>query len=507
VHGVHTSAKLLAILSLQTACVAALAQSKTGNATAAGRSHAQALTLNQQGEESVKAKRFSEAKFLFEKAIRLDRRFSAAYENLALLCLLEGDDRGAESNAVKLLALDPQNYNGRLVAGVAATNQSQFEQGRSYLAPLVAQESTDPVAAAAYAVALQQGGAPGEAESWNARLGRTAVAPPDALLAGQIFRQARLRQWAQKWLEAVVNQKNGSVDTETAFMLAEIYTAEGKLDDASILYHRILQADPNNVDALLDLSEIEHLQGEQHQSDSNLYAAKMLATRNTATLLHFGQVCARRRMYVDARDALQKVVADDSRNAPAWYQLGLAQFRLGESAAAEHCFRTALLLNEQDEWSRIGLGAVLLSEGRPTAAGTEFHRVLQQDGRSAAAYYYLAQIHRDDGKPDQALHELKQSVAYAERDARPLAALGQMQLEQHDLAAAHVSLEKAIALNPAFSTAHYYMAMLLRATGERKEAEKEIEKFKKYRDEENKKGIVGLMSNGKWDYAGFLPAN
>ena len=31
-----------------------------------------------------------------------------------------------------------------------------------------------------------------------------------------------------------------------------------------------------------------------------------------------------------------------------------------------------------------------------------------------------------------------------------------------------------------------------------------MELFNKYHDEENKKGIVGLVSDGKWDYAGLL---
>jgi hypothetical protein len=51
------------------------------------------------------------------------------------------------------------------------------------------------------------------------------------------------------------------------------------------------------------------------------------------------------------------------------------------------------------------------------------------------------------------------------------------------------------------------MARLLKETGEQGEAAKELELFSKCHDEENKKGIVGLVSEGKWDYAGFLPPN
>ena len=96
-------------------------------------------------------------------------------------------------------------------------------------------------------------------------------------------------------------------------------------------------------------------------------------------------------------------------------------------------------------------------------------------------------------------------MTYAKDDARPWAALGQLQLARHDLSSAHLSLLKAIELDPQFAVAHYQMAAT--ATGKQAEAAKELELFNKYHDEENKKGIVGLVSEGKWDYAGYLPPN
>ena len=79
-----------------------------------------------------------------------------AYENLALLSLLEGDDVSAQATAHRLLVLDPKNYNGRLVAGVAAVNQGQFTKARDILAALRPQD--DLLVAASYSVALEESG-------------------------------------------------------------------------------------------------------------------------------------------------------------------------------------------------------------------------------------------------------------------------------------------------------------------------------------------------------------
>lgn len=468
-------------------------------------SKAKAVELNHEGNDSVGAKQYEQAKALFKRAIQLDPKLSDAYENLALILLLDGNDVAAEHTALELLALAPGNYNGRLVAGVAALNRNSFSRSLDYLTPLIRSGADDPLVTAAYAIALEGSGRKAEAARFSVRAARPQVEPHDAMLAGQIFRQPKLKALAQKWMEAGVANAGAAINPDLLYMLAGVYTEQGRLAEASALYNRMLKVSPGNVDALVELSELERRLGQQEKSVSHLYAAKTLAATDPATLLHFSQACLRRRMYVDARDALKKVVADDRFNRHAWYQLGLAQFRLGETAAAETAFRAALDLDGVDEWARVGLGAVLMSTGRQQESAVEFQRVLQRNPGSAAAHYYLAQIHRAEGNPLLALRDLRQAVNNARDDARPFAALGQLQLAQHDLPSARASLRKALELDPRYAPAHYQMARLLTATGERAEAAKELELFTKYHDEENKEGIVGMVSAGKWDYAGYLP--
>jgi len=475
--------------------------------TSSEAAEAKAVELNRQGNESVKAKQFEQAKALFKQAIHLDSKLSDAYENLALLLLLDGNDVAAEHTAVELLALAPENYNARLVAGVAALNRNSFSRGRNYLFPLIRNGADDPLVITAYAIALEVRGERAEAARFSLRAAKLPVQGPDALLAGQIFRQPKLKAIAQRWMEASVANEGASATPDLLYLLAAMYADQGRTTDASTLYSQILDVSPGNVDALVELSELERELGQQEKSVSHLYAAKTLAATDASTLVHFTQVCMRRRMYVDARDALKKVVTQDPFNRRAWYQLGLAQFRIGEPEAAETDFKTALGLDGYDEWSRVGLGAVLMSTGRQHAAAAEFQRVLQRNPRSAAAHYYLAQIHRADGEVPRALRELQQAVNDAKEDARPLAALGQLQLSLQDIPSARRSLQKALDLDPASATAHYYMAMLLRTAGEIEQAKNELERYRKYHDEESKKGIVGLVNEGKWDYAGFLPAN
>lgn len=497
---------LCGTLCLWTAQSAALRE-YAASQTVKEASKAEAVDLNREGKERVAAKQYDQAKALFNRAIALDPKLSDAYENLALLLLLEGDDNTAERTALKLLALMPDNYNARLVAGVAAINRKDFLRGRDDLAPLVSNSAGDPIVTAAYAVALEAIGRKAEAAAVSQGLTGLRLEASDALLAGQIYREPRLKKVAQKWLEESIASAGARINPELLYMLASIYADQGRRKDAAILYKRVLGAAPGNVDALVELSEVERILGEEQQATSHLYEAKTLAATDVSTLLHFGQICMRRRMYVDARDALKQVVAQDARNRHAWYQLGLAQFRIGETEDAEKDFKTALGLDAYDEWARVGLGAVMVSTGHLPEAAAEFRRVLQRDPGSAPAHYYLGQIHRNKGEIPLAIRELQLAANEAQEDPRPLAALGQLQLAQHDFAAARVSLDKAIRLDPDYAVAHYHLAMLLKTTGEQAAAAKELELFQRCHEEEKKRGIIGLVSGGNWDYVGFLPSN
>jgi cytochrome c-type biogenesis protein CcmH/NrfG len=212
-------------------------------------------------------------------------------------------------------------------------------------------------------------------------------------------------------------------------------------------------------------------------------------------------------MFVDARDALKQVVSEEPENREAWYQLGLVQFRIGETDAAENSFRAALRLRLEDQWSAIGLAAVLIATSRPEEGEKLLKRVLAEDPHCGAARYYLGEIDRGRGNLSAAYEQFQMAVSSASQDARPLIALGQIQEQRHELGEAKKSFLKAIALDQASATAHYHLASLLRSEGNVQEARTQIELFRKYHDQENKQGIVGIMRQGQWDYAGFLPSN
>ena len=453
------------------------------------------------------ARHYERARVSFRQAIEIDRSDSSAYENLALLSLLEADDPDAQEQARHLLSLDPQNYNGRLVAGIAALNQGHYIEAREVLAPLRPRAAEDALVAAAYSIALQRSGHPAEAARLRGELARVSVDDRDAVLAGQIFRETHLRNEAAGWLQACVRRSGTSSSPDVLYLLAGMYADQARKQDAATLYARVLATDPENLDAMVELSQIEDDLGDHQASLQHLYAARALSSKNAVSRLHFSQICVRRRMFVDARDVLRQVTSEEPENREAWYQLGLVEFRIGETDAAKTSFRAALHLDPQDKWSAVGLASVLIATSHPDDAEIELRRVLAEDPHCGAAHYYLGEIERSRGNVPAAYHQFLMATSDATQDARPLTALGQIQEQRHEPAAAKKSFLQAIALDPASATAHYHLATLLRSDGDAAEAKSQLDLFRKYHDQENKQGIVGIVRQGQWDYAGFLPSN
>jgi tetratricopeptide (TPR) repeat protein len=453
----------------------------------------QAAQLNRKGAASVQANLLDQAKAEFQQAIQLDPSLADAYENLALLLMLEGDDEMAEKTARHLLTIAPDNYNARLVAGVAAINRKEYRRGLEVLTPLSRSAESDPIVTAAESVALEQNGRHAEAVLMSKRLDHAGVADQDTVLAGQIFRETHLQMQAQRWLDALV-QREPDVAPEKLYLLAEIYVQEGNTADASNLLTRILVADPNNIDALVELSDIELARGDHESSLAHLNKARGLSTQDVRSLIHLSRAYIRRRMYVYASEVLQRVVALDAYNRDAWYQLGLAQFKLDQTDAAEKDFRAALQLDPHDEWSRVGLGALLVGAGRQDEARSEFKHALTDYPQCGAAYYYLGEDEVRRGDTAAARRDLTKAVSYANGDARPLTALAELQMDADEFDAARISLDKAIALDPASAAAHYQRASLFRRQKKPEEAKQEIALFRKYEQQEKENRIVGIAN-------------
>lgn len=88
-----------------------------------------------------------------------------------------------------------------------------------------------------------------------------------------------------------------------------------------------------------------------------------------------------------AKSDLERAVATTSNYAPAWRGLGWAQILLGETAAAEGSFLSALRLNDRHPESHGGLAVSLVMQRRESEAGEHLLMCKSLDSKSRSGAY------------------------------------------------------------------------------------------------------------------------
>lgn len=453
------------------------------------------------GQIFTQEKRLSEAEEMFVKAIRFAPALPDAYENLSLLELLQGKDSEAELAAQKLLGLDPRNYNGHLVLGIAGYNQRRYSQSLKAFGCVSPNLTTDdPLALAVCIEDSSKLGLVEEAGRLKVRLGKTHIQLNDALLAADLFRAPELQEYVIQWLQT--DRGRGGDSYRLSYELGQAYRRAGQLKSAEKYYSEALSQKPSDARVLLQLAAVKEDLGDSQAATDYFYRAKKAPKSDFPTLVYYGLLCLGKRLFFDAREAFEQALALQPGDMSARYLLGIAAYSADDVSAAERQFRSILALRPTDVGARLALGVVLLSTSRRSEARKEFEAVLKTDGSSGAAHYYLAQIYRREGKVLDAREELEKAIRLSPRDAHAYADLGGLEIADGHLEAARQALETALRLDNNSSTAHYHLGTLLRKQGKLEQAQREFQIAQKLHTEEEK--TMMLVAKDSKEYEQIL---
>ena len=199
--------------------------------------------------------------------------------------------------------------------------------------------------------------------------------------------------------------------------------------------------------------------------------------------------------------SFEKAVESDTNYAEAWAQSGFCNEKLGKHAEALEASRRAVNLRPSAEsYFNIGLANFYLKQYKEAVDG--YRQAIKLDPYNAAdAYYALALVYRDWGKPDEEIQSYKQAIrlrpdyilAYERLGNRYLRSkkfaeavevfhqiatlkpgdpaapnnMGEAYLELNRLSEAQESFRQAIRLKPDFGKAYYNLGKCLLAMGNR----------------------------------------
>ncbi|NLI30383.1 MAG: tetratricopeptide repeat protein [Nitrospiraceae bacterium] len=163
--------------------------------------------------------------------------------------------------------------------------------------------------------------------------------------------------------------------------MAQAYMSEGRFQLASVELHKALQQEPGNASVLSNLG-IVHLQFQEYDHAVKYFQQAVAADpRLTEAYLNMGIAQMNIRQFKEAAESFRQALADPLYTAPerAYYNLGLALYRLGSYDASIKAFNDALKRNPKYVLPLYGMALVLNRMDRLSEAAETLEKALEFD--------------------------------------------------------------------------------------------------------------------------------
>ena len=242
---------------------------------------------------------------------------------------------------------------------------------------------------------------------------------------------------------------------------------------AETSFNRALDLKPDSMPALNGAAAAAEKQNLDEKALAYLIRARAANPNDVTTLAHFGEVCIRRDLGPDARDALEKAHQLDPANNSVVYLLARANISLENWQRAYDLFRELSGRVPAFAPAYYAMGWLDVKLNRSEDARRQLEKALSLEPNLAGARYELAQLTLEDGEIDAAEKLLDRLLKQNPADAKTNMTIGDLNMRRGRLDEAQMFLEKAIRLDPNLAAAHYKLSILYFRKHETERAEHE----------------------------------
>jgi Flp pilus assembly protein TadD len=201
--------------------------------------------------------------------------------------------------------------------------------------------------------------------------------------------------------------QKGAVGASGELRIAESALSSGNMDMATTIYERVLQSNPQSVEALTGLGNTLYAVGDFTRAGVYYSRAVAIDSSAPAPLIGVARVAIHQRRFDDAIATYQRVLTESPDDPLAAAGLGAAYDLKGEHATAQSVLRDALKRNPGDTSIAINLGTSLIMSGKP------------RDGANV-----LLDVTRYPAAPPQARQDLALAYGLLGNDAAAAEILG-----------------------------------------------------------------------------------
>jgi len=245
---------------------------------------------------------------------------------------------------------------------------------------------------------------------------------------------------------------------------------QGQLDQAELIYRRILDETPRHADALHLLGVVAHQRGQFPRAVKLIRQAVELAPDAGAYYCNLAESCRMAGDAAAAAAAARRAIDLVPQNADAHNHLGLALQGQGQFAEAAAAFRRAIELRPDFALAHNNLGSVLRELDQPDDALAAFREAARLAPNLPLALSNLGQALLERGEKEEAEKHCKEAVRLAPQFAEALSNLGNVLRALDNLADAKECYRLALTMRPNGAMIHGNLGQALQQEGNVDEA-------------------------------------
>jgi protein O-GlcNAc transferase len=393
---------------------------------------------------------FAEAEAHFQRAIALESRFAAAYENLGRLYQVQSAaDTSARLRALetygRLLALVPGHRDALFQSALLLLLEGRFPESMRMLDQLPVELRERPQVRAISVTALAGSGDGRALAAATELAGHAALTPEDVLAVAPAFDTVRDVAPAVRLLEAL--DRRGMATPRVLHHLGNLYIRSDRPGDALAVLERAADGRAS-VPLLLDLARAASKAAQHERALGYLGHARALEPDNPHVHFLFGIVCVELNLVAEAHESLTRAVALAPDNPAVNYAMGAVSMHRRDQSEALPYFEQYVQLVPDDPRGRFALGAARFHANDLEGARRELQQVADRPETAPGANYYLARVARQSNDLTEARRAIDAALRANPAYADAWAELGLQQTRAGEFEEAERSLRRALAIAP-----------------------------------------------------------
>jgi tetratricopeptide (TPR) repeat protein len=255
-------------------------------------------------------------------------------------------------------------------------------------------------------------------------------------------------------------RRSAEVDPESLdplFELLKLSREQGRREDVLRLNQEILNRDPENSRAFLELALYYRQTGMKSESEEILKRLGERSRSEFEVILQVIQVYVDPKKFDDALYLLNGMLKAAPDSADLHHLKGFSLFGLKKKVEALPEFRQVTPESRFYQDAVVHIAFILQEQGKAEEAIEQLQAAAQKNPENAEIKYYLASVYEEAGRFDEAESHLQQALEKDPDNPRYYFRLGVVYDKQKKKEASIEAMRKAIALDPKNASALNYL--------------------------------------------------